>query len=311
MGLMGTLAAAQAVVVDPMADSSSASASVLVDALLSPSSGLSLVTGSAQYTGQASASGTFSAGGTGPTGLGINNGVVLTTGDARFIGSSAAFPFDSANKSGGYTAGFGNSLTENTSPGNALLGTLTAAPTANASALSFQFIPQGSSLKLTFVFGSEDYNDLVNSGFPTDVFAIFVNGINYALVPGTGLPVSAATINCGGPTSGPASNVGPQSCALFRDNAPFFDSIDSEVDGFTVPLDITVPVNGGTINSIFIGIADSLDTAGDSAVLLAAGSVTAIPEPSSMALMLVGTYSLALVLRRKQSWNQKAKNSRR
>ena len=36
-------------------------------------------------------------------------------------------------------------------------------------------------LSLQLVFGSEDYNDLVNSGFPTDVFGIFVNGVNYGV----------------------------------------------------------------------------------------------------------------------------------
>jgi hypothetical protein len=299
--LTGASTAHAAASVTPLADTSQASAAALVSALLSPSSGVSVVAGSEQYVGAASASGSFTGGGTGATGLGINNGVVLTTGDARFIGSSAAFAGDSANKSGDFTAGAGNSLTANTSPGNALFGTLTTFATFNASILSFQFVPTTSSLSLKLVFGSEDYNDVVNSGFPTDVFGIFVNGVNYALVPGSSLAISASTINCGGPTSGAATGVGAQNCALYRDNPPFSDAIDSEVDGFTVVLTLGMPVNAGQVNTIAIGIADTLDTVGDSAVLLQAGSVAAVPEPSEWALMLGGLAVCAAAVRRRRT----------
>lgn len=288
--------------VTALADTSPASALSLVNTLLSPTSGLSLVPGSAQYTGAATASGSFTNGSANPsTGLGIDSGVVLTSGDARFIGSSAAFAGDWANKTGTYTAGVLNALTPNTSPGNALFNPLTSFGTSNASVLSFQFVPQYGTLTLNFVFASEDYNDLVNLSFPTDVFGVFVNGVNQALVPGTGLAISASTINCGGPTSGVANGVGAQNCALYRDNAPFFGSIDSELDGFTVVLSLAMPVNVGQVNSIAIGVADSLDSSGDSAVLLAAGSVAAVPEPSGWMLMLGGLAACAAIVRRRQS----------
>ena len=149
--------------------------------------------------------------------------------------------------------------------------------------LSFQFVPQYGTLTLSLVFGSEDYNDLVNAGFPTDVFGVFVNGVNQALVPGTGLADLGidASIAAARPRA-PANGVGAQNCALYRDNPPFFDSIDSELDGYHRVLNLTMPVNAGQVNSISIGIADALDTVGDSAVLLAAGSVAAVPEPSTL-----------------------------
>ena len=149
---------------------------------------------------------------------------------------------DFPNKTTAFGAGILNTLTRNTSPGSPLFASLTSAPTFNASILSFQFIPTGSTITLKYVFGSEEYGDVVNTGFPPDVLGVFVNGVNYARVPGASAPVSTASINCGGPTSGAASGVNPQNCSLYRDNPPFFGKIETELDGLTVVLTLTAPV---------------------------------------------------------------------
>jgi hypothetical protein len=288
-------------VVTVLGNTSSASAAALAQALLKPNGGVTVVAGSAQYTGAATASGTFTGGGTGSTGLGIDSGVVLSTGDARFIGSSAAFPGDVANQSNNFTAGVLNPLTENTSPGTGLLGSLSPLGTENASILSFQFVPDGQRIQMSIVFGSDDYNDLVNSGFPTDVFGIFVNGINYALVPGSGTPISASSVNCGGPTSGAAPNIGGQNCGLYRDNVPFFDTIISELDGMTTRIDLTIPVNFGLVNSISFAIADALDSSGDSALLISGASIQAVPEPTTLALLVATALGLGVAQRRRSA----------
>lgn len=298
LALAACLPGAQAAaVVTPLADASPAAAAALVDTLLGADSRLSVVAGSASYTGAASASGRFTGGGTGSNGLGIDSGVVLSTGDARFIGSSAAFQGDAANQTGTYTAGVGNALTTNTSAGHPLFGGLTSEPTFNASVLSFSFVPQYARLTMSFVFASEDYNDLVGSGFPTDVFGIFVNGVNQALVPGSGLAISASSVHCVGTGS---------HCDLYRDNPPFFDSVDTELDGLTVVMSLDMAVNAGQVNTLSIGIADTLDTVGDSAVMLAAGSVSAVPEASTWALMLGGLAAAAATARRRRHDNTTA-----
>ncbi len=265
---------ASPIVVKPLSTNSGSSAAVqlLVSNLLG--GGIAVVPGSAQYTGATAASGLFVNGGTNlASSVGINNGVVLTTGDARFVSGSAIDSDDFPNKTTAFAAGINNALTRNTSPGSPLFSNLTSAQTYNASILSFQFVPTGNTITLKYVFGSEEYGDVVNTGFPPDVLGVFVNGVNYALVPGTSLPVSTASINCGGPTSGAASNVNPQNCSLYRDNPPFYGNINTELDGLTVVLTLTAPVKAGQVNTIQFGIANSSDSFADSAVFIQAGSL--------------------------------------
>jgi hypothetical protein len=269
---------ASPIVVKPLSanNASPAALQMLVNSLLG--GGITVVPGSVEYTGASAASGLFINGGTDPAkSIGINNGVVLTTGDARFVTGSAISAEDFPNKTTAFGAGILNTLTRNTSSGSPLFASLTSAPTFNASILSFQFIPSGSTITLRYVFGSEEYGDVVNTGYPPDVLGVFVNGVNYARVPGGSVAVSTASINCGGPVSGAASGVNPQNCSLYRDNPPFFGKIETELDGLTVVLTLTAPVLPGQVNTIQLGIANSADTSADSAVFIQAGSLQSAP----------------------------------
>ena len=269
---------ASPVVVKPLSanNGSPAAVQMLVNSLLG--GGIAVVPGSVQYTGASAASGLFVNGGTDLTkSIGIGNGVVLTTGDARFVSGSSISAEDFPNKTTAFGAGILNSLTRNTSPGSPLFASLTSAQTFNASILSFEFIPSGTTITLKYVFGSEEYGDVVNTGYPPDALGVFVNGVNYARVPGSGVAVSTASINCGGPASGAASGVSPQNCSLYRDNPPFFGKIETELDGLTVVLTLTAPVIAGEVNTIQLGIANSADSSADSAVFIQAGSLQSAP----------------------------------
>ena len=269
---------ASPIVVKPLSanNASPAALQMLVNSLLG--GGITVVPGSVEYTGASAASGLFINGGTDPAkSIGINNGVVLTTGDARFVTGSAISAEDFPNKTTAFGAGILNTLTRNTFSGSPLFASVTSAPTFNASILSFQFIPSGSTITLRYVFGSEEYGDVVNTGYPPDVLGVFVNGVNYARVPGGSVAVSTASINCGGPVSGAASGVNPQNCSLYRDNPPFFGKIETELDGLTVVLTLTAPVLPGQVNTIQLGIANSADTSADSAVFIQAGSLQSAP----------------------------------
>lgn len=276
-------------------DAGSLTASNLVTTLLSGTSDVTVVAGSESYTGSLSASGKFTNGGNNiANSVGIQNGVILTSGDATFV----SLP----NDNGGYT---GN----NNSPGSALLNSLGQGLTNNASVLSFRFIPNGNFVQFSYVFGSEEYNNFVNTQF-NDVFGFFVNGTNYALLPGTTTPVAINNVNCGGPTGGAANHVNEANCQYFRDNPPLSGLIDVQLDGLTKILSFVAPVNSGVENLMELGIADVSDSNLDSAVFIRGASFstcggpnqprcgTDVPEPGSLVLFAIGIAGLARMRRR-------------
>lgn len=222
------------------------SAEDLVAGLIGDSTPVSNVT----YTGSDLAAGSFS----GFDAVGIDSGVVLSTGcvaDGDYCESSILGPNASPNRS--------ENLGE---PGDPDLNNLLDnVDTRDAAVLEFDFVPDAESVTFTYVFGSEEYPDFVNDDY-NDIFAFFVNGTNYATIDGEDgvVPVSIDTIN---------EDLNPD---YFRKNYPGDAEIDTELNGLTTVLTFTAPVNHGETNHIKLAIADSGDSAYDSAVLIEAGS---------------------------------------
>ncbi|HWI52848.1 MAG TPA: choice-of-anchor L domain-containing protein, partial [Symbiobacteriaceae bacterium] len=109
--------------------------------------------------------------------------------------------------------------------------------------------------------------EFVGSPF-NDVFGFFLNGTNVALVPGTGDIVSVNSIN------------GGSNAAYYRSNTG--GTIETKMDGLTVVMTISAPVNKNGVNHMKLAIADRGDHIIDSNVFLKQGSFSTTPPPCTM-----------------------------
>jgi len=199
--------------------------------------------------------------------IGINQGVVLTTGSLNCVGNS--------NTSGSCTGG------------------------GSGSTLDLTFTLDSSSLFFNYVFGSEEYNEYVGSGF-NDFFQLLLNGpgfsnVNLAQIPGGGGPVTIDNVNNG------------SNSTFYNDNAG--GAFAFELDGFTDVL--TASASGltpGESYTLSFIIGDVGDSNYDSAVFIQGGTLGtvetppgAVPEPSTWATMLLGFGAIGSVLRRRKS----------
>ncbi|MEM6896518.1 MAG: Hint domain-containing protein [Pseudomonadota bacterium] len=185
-----------------------------------------------------------------------DTGIILSTGFAtRFTNSSG-----DSNQS---TSVSGNTTGQNNNPDfNAVAGR----STFDASYLDVSFTSDGDAITMQFVFSSEEYPEYTNSIY-NDVVAVWING--------TYVPMSVGNGN----TS--VTNVNDATTPnLYVDNTQ--DQFNTEMDGFTVTMSLTIPVipttdpNDPQVNTIRIGIADASDSAYDSNVLIAADSVQSV-----------------------------------
>lgn len=146
--------------------------------------------------------------------------------------------------------------------------------TYDASWIEFDFIPDDEHIFIQYVFGSEEYNQYVNTGF-NDVFGFFVNGENIALLPGTDIPVAINNVNNGNAQEGEAAEGPCTNCEFFIDNADLSNPpYDIECDGMTTLLTATAEVTPGEVNTIKLAIADAGDPNLDSWVFIKAESFT-------------------------------------
>jgi len=195
--------------------------------------------------------------------LGIAEGIVLSTGDLGvLIGPNNLTSYSVSNG----TAGDAD-----------LNKLVNGADTYDAAVLEFYFKVDSDNIYFQYVFGSEEYNEYVDSGY-NDVFGFFLDGVNIALIPGTNTPVSINNVN-NGYASGANKGPGPgKNSDYFIDN--YDGHLNTQLDGLTTVLLATASVTPGEWHHIKLAIADVADTGWDSAVVISAGTFSGI-NPAS------------------------------
>ncbi|WP_299139967.1 Hint domain-containing protein [uncultured Tateyamaria sp.] len=203
---------------------------------------------SSSYTGDIDSAGIYSNGDSVSPGVTPSDtGVILSTGEVEDFTNSSG----SSNQS--------NSTTTNTSGqnNNSQFNAAAGARTFDASYLDVDFIPTGNVMTMQFVFSSEEYPEFQNSVFQ-DFVGVWVNGQFVEMDVGNG-DTDPGNINT-------TNNIN-----MFVDNSN--DDYNTEMDGFTITLTLTMVVQPNVVNSIRIGIADVSDNQYDSNLLIAGDSV--------------------------------------
>lgn len=202
--------------------------------------------------------GQFSNGNT--TNLGLTDGIVISSGNVNNIPNASFTQLD-------INYGTGGDVDLAT-----LIGT-SASNSYDAAILEFDFVPFSTPVMFNYVFGSEEYNEYVNSNY-NDVFGFFLSGpgisgpysnnaVNIAIIPSTTLPVSINNVNngyTGGCSSGPCNN-----CVYFVDNCIGTSII---YDGFTTSLLASYNVVPFQQYHIKLAVSDIYDGVFDSGVFL-------------------------------------------
>ncbi len=184
--------------------------------------------------------------------IGLLKGIVLTTGMAALVKG----PNNKVNA--GYNQG---------RSGDSKLDELTGAVTFDGCALEFDLIPSCDTLRIKYVFGSEEYPEYVNRTF-NDVFGFFVTGPgitaskNIAAVPGTTTPVSIGSINS------------IKNKQYFKDNT---NGQKIQYDGYTTPLTAVQAVIPCSTYHVKLVIADAGDGIFDSGVFIEGNSIKCSP----------------------------------
>lgn len=207
----------------------------------------------ASYNGDRDSAGIYTNGDTVAPGVTPgDSGVILSTGEAEDFTNSSGQANQSTSTSSN-TSGTNNFGQYNTAAGNVR--------TYDAATLDVDFYSTNSVMTMKFVFASEEYPEFANSVYQ-DFVGVWINGALVPMAVGNG-DVDPGNINT-------TNNIN-----MFVDNQN--DDYNTEMDGFTITMTLTMNVKTGTdpddLNSIRIAIADVSDSSYDSNLLIAANSV--------------------------------------
>ncbi|MFA8449729.1 MAG: choice-of-anchor L domain-containing protein [Bacteroidales bacterium] len=162
-------------------------------------------------------------------------------------------------------------------------------PSIDPAVIEFDFIPQSTSLKFKYIFGSEEYNEFVGDQFTyCDAFGFFVSGpgidgaftnkaINIAKFEDSEDYISIKTLNCGYQPNfkSPPPFEGPN-CDFLIWNNKFNDHPNGkafpEFDAYTLPMEAKAKLIPCKIYHLKLAVSDIKDYANDSGVFLEAGS---------------------------------------
>ena len=206
-----------------------------------------VVTG-ATFSGDNDSSGIYTNGDTVAPGVTPGNtGIILSTGDAEDFTNSSG-QSNQSNGTSTNTSGVNNDSQFNTAAGSSTL---------DAAILDIDFIPTGDVMTMKFVFSSDEYPEYQNSVYQ-DFVGVWINGTQVNMVVGNG-------------DTDPGNVNSTNDQNLYNDNTS--DQYNTEMDGFTVTLTLTIPVVYGSTNSIRIAIADVSDSSYDSNLLIAGDSL--------------------------------------
>ncbi|MBM3435154.1 MAG: hypothetical protein FJY07_02925, partial [Bacteroidetes bacterium] len=217
------------------------------------------------FLGADSARGIFSNGQT--TNLGFDNGIFLTTGAGYIIPG----PNQSAS------AGVDNGIIYPWPP--------PWGQSYDPAILDFDFIPDSDTLRLKYVFGSEEYNEWVGASY-NDVFFMLISGPNpnggqyneknIAIVPGTtNTSVKINSVNNGYSPPGVIPTGPCTNCAYYDDNT---GGLTLEYDGFTVVLTAFLLVTPCETYHAKFGVVDEGDGLYDTGIFIEENSFSSSAE---------------------------------
>jgi gliding motility-associated-like protein len=204
--------------------------------------------------------------------LGIDSGIILTSGRASTFN----------NIKGANAAADGIRTSD--------LSSYAGVATNDACILEFDFVPQGDSIKVKFVFASDEYQGATSQQIGyicsniNDAFAFLISGPgiagnqNIALVPGTNIPVAINTINNGRPKDNNETQ-SSANCTAYGSGSPFTNlyvdnknGADISYNGLTTVLLARAKLLPCNVYHIKLVIADGFDDIIDSGVFIEASS---------------------------------------